>query len=135
MKTKKPQTNKPEPVIEVAKEDRVLPSYLRRIIGNKPQGGDGGVVYAGDYGWICEYKDGSKEVLEEYIGLAATLRNYGFNKFGEPIPAGTVIHTNITIETLNLLSTEDLGILGAPLGIEGDRATLISGLIEKLQIK
>ncbi|WPJ72101.1 hypothetical protein DEEACLCL_00084 [Salmonella phage CRW-SP2] len=134
MKTKKTQTP-PEPVIEVAKDERILPSYLRRIIDNKPVGGDDGSVYAGDYGWVCEYPDGTKELLEEYTGLAAALRNYGLNKYGQPIPAGTVVHTNITVETLNLLSTEDLGVLGAPLGIEGDRETLIAGLIEKLQIK
>lgn len=133
---KQPQKQKVEPVVEVAEESKVLPSYLRRIIDNKPKGGDGGIVYAGDYGWVCEYeRDGSKELLQEYTGLAAAFRNNGLDKFGNPIPVGTVVRTNITVETLNLLSTEDLGILGAPLGIEGERAELISKLIEKLQLK
>lgn len=133
---KQPAKQKVDPVIEVAEDPKALPSYLRRIIDNKPQGGDGGIVYAGDYGWVCEYpSDGNKELLQEYTGLAAAFRNNGLDKFGNPIPPGTVVSTNITIETLNLLSTEDLGILSAPLGIEGERAELISKLIEKLQLK
>ena len=52
---KQPQKQKVEPVVEVAEESKVNPHYVRRIISNTPIGGDGGIVYAGDYGWVCEY--------------------------------------------------------------------------------
>lgn len=114
-----------------------IPSYLQRIINNKPQGGDGGIVYAGDYGWVCEYqRDGSKEILEEFTGLAQAFTNHGLDKFGQPLQPGAVISTNITVKVLNMLALEDIKLLATPLGItEGSREELISQLIEKLQIK
>lgn len=134
MSNKKPQT-KPQPTIEIA-EEKSIPEYLQRIIASKPRGGDGGIVYAGDYGWICEYPyDGSKEVLEELTGLAKAFKEHNLDRFGNPIQPGTVISTNITKQILTLLSTEDIQLLAEPLGIVGERQELISQLIEKLQIK
>lgn len=128
-------TTAPVDIIQ-AKEEGVLPSYLQRAVDNMPVGGDGGVVYAGGYGWVCEYRDGTKELLEELPGLAATLKRYGRDKFGKPFEQGAVISTDITVETLNLLGVDDLKLLAAPLGItEEDRIQLIAQLIEKLQIK
>lgn len=129
------KTEAPVDVIQ-AKEEGTLPTYLQRAIDNIPPGGDGGVVYAGGYGWVCEYQNGTKELLQELPGLAATLKRYGRNKFGKPFETGAVIETNITAETLNLLGEDDLKLLAAPLGITAeDRITLIAELIEKLQIK
>lgn len=137
---KKPETKKvetPTPVDDIqAKEEGVLPSYLQRAVDNMPVGGDGGVVYAGGYGWVCEYQDGTKELLQELPGLAATLKRYGRDKYGKPFEQGAVITTDITVETLNLLGVDDLQLLAAPLGIvEEDRLQLISQMIEKLGIK
>lgn len=137
---KKPETKKvetPTPVDDIqAKEEGVLPSYLQRAVDNIPVGGDGGVVYAGGYGWVCEYQDGTKELLQELPGLAATLKRYGRDKYGKPFEQGAVISTDITIETLNLLGVDDLKLLAAPLGItEEDRLQLIAKMIEKLGIK
>lgn len=139
---KKPEVKKvetkPETPVDViqAKEEGVLPSYLQRAVDNIPVGGDGGVVYAGGYGWVCEYQDGSKELLQELPGLAATLKRYGRDKYGKPFEQGAVISTDITVETLNLLGVDDLKLLAAPLGITAeDRITIIGELIEKLQIK
>ena len=85
---------------------------------------------------MCEYQNGTKELLQELPGLASTLKRYGRDKFGKPFEAGAVIETNITVETLNLLAEDDLKLLAAPLGITAeDRITLIAELIEKLQIK
>lgn len=137
---KKPETKKsetPTPVDDIqAKEEGVLPSYLQRAVDNIPVGGDGGVVYAGGYGWVCEYQDGTKELLQELPGLAATLKRYGRDKYGKPFEQGAVISTDITVETLNLLGVDDLKLLAAPLGItEEDRLQLIAKMIEKLGIK
>ena len=134
---KKVEIKTETPVDDIqAKEEGVLPTYLQRAIDNIPPGGDGGVVYAGGYGWVCEYPDGTKELLQELPGLAATLKRYGRDKFGKPFETGAVIETNITVETLNLLGEDDLKLLAAPLGItEEDRIQLIAKLIEKLQIK
>lgn len=119
-----------------AKEEQQLPSYLQRVLDNVPDGGDDAVVYAGDYGWVCEHKNGDKELLEELTGLAGTLKRYGRDKFGRPIEPGTVVGTNITVDMLKLLDINDLTTLGEPLGIdEPDRDTIIAKLIEKLQIK
>ncbi len=119
-----------------AVEEQKIPSYLQRVLDNIPNVGDGATVYAGDYGWVCEHKNGDKELLEELTGLASTLKRYGRDKFGRPIEPGTVISTDITVETLNLLDINDLSVLGEPLGIvETDREKLIAKLIEKLQIK
>lgn len=119
-----------------AKEEQQLPSYLQRVLDNVPDGGDDAVVYAGDYGWVCEHKNGDKELLEELTGLAGTLKRYGRDKFGCPIEPGTVVSTNITVDMLKLLDINDLTTLGEPLGIdEPDRDTIIAKLIEKLQIK
>ncbi len=119
-----------------AKEEQQLPSYLQRVLDNVPDGGDDAVVYAGDYGWVCEHKNGDKELLEELTGLAGTLKRYGRDKFGRPIEPGTVVNTNITVDMLKLLDINDLTTLGEPLGIdEPDRDTIIAKLIEKLQIK
>ncbi|ANM47174.1 hypothetical protein FDI76_gp065 [Serratia phage vB_Sru_IME250] len=119
-----------------AKEEQQLPSYLQRVLDNVPDGGDDAVVYAGDYGWVCEHKNGDKELLEELTGLAGTLKRYGRDKFGRPIEPGTVVSTNITVDMLKLLDINDLTTLGEPLGIdEPDRDTIIAKLIEKLQIK
>ncbi|ELN9277020.1 hypothetical protein [Salmonella phage FrontPhageNews] len=119
-----------------AQEENKLPSYLQRVVDNIPQGGDGGVVYAGDYGWVCEYKDGTKELLEELTGLAGTLRRYGLDKFGKPMKPGTVVSTDITVEVLLLLDINDLKTLAEPLGIVStDRNEIIAQLTEKLQIK
>lgn len=113
-----------------------LPSYLQRILDNMPVGGDGASVYAVGYGWACEYPDGSKELLEELPGLLTTLRRYGLDKFGQPLNKGDVVETNLTVHTLNLLGTDDLELLGKPLGIQsGDRKQLISLLTQKLGIK
>lgn len=139
---KKPETKKVEtattaPVDDIqAKEEGVLPTYLQRAVDNMPTGGDGGVVYAGGYGWVCEYQDGTKELLQELPGLASTLKRYGRDKYGKPFEQGAVISTDITVDTLNLLGVDDLKLLAAPLGItEEDRIQLIAQLIEKLQIK
>lgn len=139
---KKPEVkkveSKPSTPVDViqAKEEGVLPSYLQRAVDNMPTGGDGGVVYAGGYGWVCEYQDGTKELLEELPGLSTTLKRYGRDKFGKPFEQGAVISTDITVETLNLLGVDDLKLLAGPLGItEEDRIQLIAQLIEKLQIK
>ncbi|AHZ60229.1 hypothetical protein HQ81_0180 [Dickeya phage phiDP23.1] len=134
---KKVETPAPAPVDVIqAKEEGVLPSYLQRAVDNMPVGGDNGVVYAGGYGWVCEYQDGTKELLQELPGLAGTLKRYGRDKYGKPFEKGAVISTNITVETLNLLGVDDLKLLAAPLGITvEDRITLIAQLIEKLQIK
>ena len=119
-----------------AAEEQKLPSYLQRVLDNKPECPEGGTVYAGDYGWVCEHKNGDKELLEELTGLAGTLKRYGRDKFGRPIEPGTVVSTNITIEDLKLLDINDLTTLGEPLGIdESDRDAIIAKLIEKLQIK
>lgn len=119
-----------------AVEEQKLPSYLQRVLDNIPEGGDDAIVYAGDYGWVCEHKNGDKELLEELTGLAGTLKRYGRDKFGRPIEPGTVINTNITIDALKLLDINDLTTLGEPLGIdESDRDAIIAKLIEKLQIK
>ena len=134
---------KPEPKkkVEVATKEKIedfpaMPAYLEKVIANMPQGGDNSIVYAGGYGWVCEYVDGSKELLEELPGLLSTLRRHGRNKFGRPFEVGAVLSTNITVETLNLLAVNDLKLLGQPLGIESDnRIDLIAQLIEKLQIK
>lgn len=135
--TKKSETPTPTPVDDIqAKEEGVLPSYLQRAVDNIPVGGDGGVVYAGGYGWVCEYQDGTKELLQELPGLAATLKRYGRDKYGKPFEQGAVISTDITVETLNLLGIDDLKLLATPLGItEEDRLQLISQMIEKLGIK
>lgn len=133
--TKKVETTTPVDDIQ-AKEEGILPSYLQRAVDNIPVGGDGGVVYAGGYGWVCEYQDGTKELLQELPGLASTLKRYGRDKYGKPFEQGAVISTDITVETLNLLGVGDLQLLATPLGItEEDRITLIAQLIEKLQIK
>lgn len=135
---KKPETKKVEAPVDViqAKEEGVLPSYLQRTVDNMPVGGDGGSVYAGGYGWVCEYQDGTKELLQELPGLENTLKRYGRDKYGKPFEQGAVISTDITVETLNLLGVDDLQLLAAPLGITvEDRITLIAQLIEKLQIK
>lgn len=114
----------------------IIPSYLRRAIESKPTGGDGAVVYAGDYGWYAKYPDGTVELLVELIGLAGTLLRYGLDKSGEPIEAGDIISTNLTVETLNLLALEDLLLLAGPLGIKAtERDQVISELTEKLKIK
>lgn len=129
------KTEAPVDVIQ-AKEEGTLPTYLQRAIDNIPPGGDGGVVYAGGYGWVCEYQNGTKELLQELPGLAGTLKRYGRDKYGKPFEKGAVISTNITVDTLNLLGLDDLKLLAEPLGIiVEDRITLIAQLIEKLQIK
>ena len=137
VETKKVETPTEAPVDVIqAKEDGVLPTYLQRAVDNMPTGGDGGVVYAGGYGWVCEYQDGTKELLQELPGLASTLKRYGRDKFGKPFEQGAVISTDITAEALNLLGIDDLQLLAAPLGItEEDRIQLIAQLIEKLNIK
>lgn len=136
--TKKPETKKveaPVDVIQAAEEGR-LPSYLQRTLDNMPQGGDGGVVYANGYGWVCEYQDGTKELLMELTGLASTLHRYGRDKYGKPFKVGDVVSTNLTVETLNLLELEDLKLLASPLGItDEDRNTIISKMTDKLHIK
>ena len=141
--TKKPETKKvetktedtPVDVIQAAEEGR-LPSYLQRVLDNVPKGGDDAIVYAGGYGWVGEYPNGAKELLEELPGLESTLKRYGRDKFGKPFEVGAVISTNLTVETLNLLGVDDLKLLAAPLGItEEDRITIIAKMIEKLNIK
>lgn len=133
----KAKAEEKQPVDQIQlKEEGRLPSYLERALEKRPVGGDNGVVYAGDYGWVCEYPDGTKELLEELTGLAGMLKRYGRDKFGKPFAPGAVISTNLTVEVLNMLSDEDIKILAEPLGItEGTRAELIQQLTEKLQIK
>lgn len=113
-----------------------IPPYLRRVIDNKPEGGDNGVVYAGGYGWVCEYPDGQKELLEELPGLLSAFENHHLDKFGQPLVPGAIIRTNLTVAIVKMLSLEDLKLLAAPLGItEGDQKQLVVQLIEKLQLK
>ena len=132
---KKPEVKKK---VEVLTKEQVsdfpdMPAYLQRIIDNIPQGGDNSVVYAGGYGWVCEYQNGNKELLEELPGLLNTLKAHGRDKFGRPFQPGDVLSTDITVSILNMMSEVDLQLLASTLGIEGDQ--VIPQLIEKLQIK
>lgn len=129
------EVEKPVDAIQ-AVEEGVLPSYLQRVLDNRPVGGDGGVVYAGGYGWVCEYADGTKELLSELPGLETTLKRYGRDKYGKPFEVGAVLSTDITVDVLNLLGLDDLKLIAEPLGIESDeRLEIIAKLIDKLQIK
>lgn len=130
----KPET--PQEVLSVPEKDEVkIPAYLQAIVDKKPSGGDRGVVYACGYGWACTYPDKTTELLEEYIGLDRVLLEHGLDKYGVPLQVGQVIKTNITVEILNMLDEEDLGVLASPLGIKGNRLELIAQLTEKLDIK
>lgn len=114
----------------------VLPTYLQRTLDNKPSGGDNATVYADEKGWACQHQDGSTELLVELPGLLDTLCRYAHDKYGKPLEPGAIVSTNITLEILNLLSVEDIALLGRPLGIqETERNALINALAEKLHIK
>lgn len=106
----------------------------------KPKGGDGGLVFATGEGWLCEYPNGSSELLVEYKGLDQALVDFGIDEDGNALKApepqyqpGDVISHNVTLALLESLDMAELRKIGTPLGIKGiAKEALCADIAKKL---